>query len=68
MLVIMTTDRILPPQQVCQACLLADGEGKPRWQQGRLGCARTTIRNPHLDSPITYECEMGFRLVDIAET
>jgi hypothetical protein len=65
MLVIVTTDRIIPPQQVCQACLLADDEGKPRWRQGTLCCARAMTDNPQSAIPIAYECQMGFKLIDI---
>ena len=67
MLVVIINDRIIAPQQVCQACLLADRDGQPRWRQGKLGCGRV-VRTlnccPEVQSD-AYVCQMGFRLVDI---
>ncbi len=67
MLVVVINDRILAPQQVCQACLLADRDGQPRWQPGKLRCGKlvhnvTCCAEPQPDA---YQCQMGFRLVDI---
>jgi hypothetical protein len=67
MLVVIIDNQIIAPQQVCQACLLADRNGQPRWQQGKLCCARV-VRNLNCcnePQPNSYECQMGFRLVDI---
>jgi hypothetical protein len=67
MLVVIINNQIIAPQQVCQACLMADQDGRPRWQQGKLSCGRL-VRNlnfcsePQSDA---YECQMGFRLVEI---
>ena len=36
MLVIVTEEQLLPPQCVCQTCVLADHHGQPRWHQGQL--------------------------------
>ncbi|MEM9542824.1 MAG: hypothetical protein AAGA60_25450 [Cyanobacteria bacterium P01_E01_bin.42] len=38
MLVILTDEQVISPQQVCCNCLLADSQGLPRWHQGKLGC------------------------------
>ncbi|NJM90250.1 MAG: hypothetical protein HC847_27055 [Hydrococcus sp. RU_2_2] len=67
MLVVIINDRIFPPQQVCQACLLADGNGQPRWRQGKLGCGRL-VRSIDCCSepqPDAYQCQMGFRLMEV---
>ena len=67
MLVVIINDRIIAPHQVCQACLLADRDGQPRWRQGKLGCGRI-VRALSCCNEIqsdAYECQMGFRLVDI---
>jgi len=32
MLVIVMENQLLPTHQVCQACLMADQSGQPRWQ------------------------------------
>jgi hypothetical protein len=67
MLVVVINDRILAPQQVCQACLLADRDGQPRWQPGKLRCGKL-VRNVTCCTeaqPDAYQCQMGFRLVDI---
>jgi hypothetical protein len=67
MLVVILNDRIIPPQQVCQACLMADRDGRPRWRQGKLGCGRL-VYNFDCCTEVqsnAYECQMGFKLVDI---
>jgi hypothetical protein len=67
MLVVIINDRIIAPERVCQDCLMADRDGQPRWQQGKLGCGRI-VRNLHRCSEPqsdAYECQMGFRLVEI---
>ncbi|MBW4648857.1 MAG: hypothetical protein KME06_09160 [Kastovskya adunca ATA6-11-RM4] len=61
MLVILTDEQILSPQQVCQSCLLADRSGQPRWRQGKLGCGHL-VRKLTENQPEQYECEMGFRV------
>ena len=38
MLVILTDEQMLSPQQVCCNCLLANSKGLPRWRKGKLGC------------------------------
>jgi hypothetical protein len=67
MLVVIINDRIIAPKQVCQDCLMADIDGQPRWRQGKLCCGRVvrslnSCSEPQSDA---YECQMGFRLVDI---
>ncbi|MBF2075924.1 MAG: hypothetical protein IGS50_19490 [Synechococcales cyanobacterium C42_A2020_086] len=64
MLVILMENQILPPQQVCQSCLMADQSGQPRWHQGQLRCGRA-LRKGTIDQPEQYECQMGFRIAHI---
>lgn len=64
MLVIVMNDQILPPRQVCQACLLADQSGQPRWYHGKLRCGHA-IHKLDQAQPDQYECEMGFRIANI---
>jgi hypothetical protein len=69
MLVVVIKDRLIPPQQVCHACLLADGDGLPRWRQGKLCCGQL-IRNLNLCpevQPDAYQCQMGFRLMEVGD-
>lgn len=64
MLVIVMEDQILAPHQVCQACLMADQSGQPRWNQGKLRCGRALGKaTEHL--PEQFECQMGFRVVQV---
>lgn len=64
MLVVLMDEQILSPSQVCQSCLLADKNGQPRWQQGRLRCGHA-IRKLSNNQPDQYECEMGFRIANV---
>lgn len=64
MLVILTDDRVISPQQVCQTCLLADQSGQPRWRGGQLRCGHA-VRKLTENQPDQYECHMGFRLVNV---
>lgn len=64
MLVIILEDQLLPTQQVCQACLMANQSGQPRWQQGQLRCGRALSKST-ADQPDQYECQMGFRVANI---
>ncbi len=64
MLVIVMGEQILPPRQVCQACLLADHSGQPRWHHGKLRCGHA-IHKLDQAQPDQYECEMGFRIANI---
>ncbi len=66
MLVIVTEDQLLPPQLVCQSCVLADRSGHPRWHQGKLNCGRLLQVTPE-DHPPQYRCQMGFRVTNIGE-
>jgi hypothetical protein len=64
MLVMLTDNQLISPQTVCQGCLMADHNGRPRWQQGVLRCGRqVTVLNE--DQPAQFECDMGFRIADI---
>ena len=64
MLVIILEDQLLSTQQVCQACLMANQSGQPRWQQGKLRCGRALSKLSN-DQPDQYECQMGFRVANI---
>ncbi|MGB2926788.1 MAG: hypothetical protein WBB82_15925 [Limnothrix sp.] len=64
MLVILTDGQILPTDQVCQGCLMADHSGVPRMSHGKLRCGRAVKNNP-VNVAATYQCEMGFRLAEI---
>jgi hypothetical protein len=64
MLVVFTGDRILSPRLVCHNCLLANHQGLPRWQQGKLGCgSRINLLPSH-----AYQCPMGFQVAEVAQT
>ncbi|MGF1479373.1 MAG: hypothetical protein ACFB4I_07765 [Cyanophyceae cyanobacterium] len=63
MLVILTEEQILSPQQICQGCLLADRRGYPRWHQGKLGCGQELCKSE--EQPPLYECQMGFLIADV---
>ncbi|MGB0560309.1 MAG: hypothetical protein ACPGVO_00700 [Spirulinaceae cyanobacterium] len=70
MLVIVTENQLLSPQQVCSDCLLATQEGLPRWQRGKLGCemkASSTNESCGRSHPSAarHRCQMGFELADI---
>ena len=64
MLVILTEEQILSPQQVCQGCLLANRSGSPRWHRGKLGCGKF-LGKPGENQPALYECQMGFRVAKV---
>ncbi|OLP19900.1 hypothetical protein BST81_03135 [Leptolyngbya sp. 'hensonii'] len=64
MLVILTSDQLIPPERVCQTCLLADRTGHPRWHQGRLWCGHA-LHGRQENLPEQYECQMGFRIARI---
>jgi hypothetical protein len=63
MLVMLMKEQLLSPRQVCANCLLADADGQPRWQQGRLRCGRASAPEPSQPQlPQQFECQMGFRV------
>lgn len=64
MLVILMDDQIFAPERVCQSCLLADGNGKPRWRRGKLRCGKA-ISQVTQQQAEQYECIMGFRIADV---
>lgn len=64
MLVIVMENQLLPTHQVCQACLMADQSGQPRWQPGKLRCGRALTQTTD-SQPEQYECQMGFRIANI---
>ena len=65
MLVIITDEQLLSPEQVCQTCLMATRNGLPRWQQGKLNCGRTIAERSNKNRATVYECQMGFRVAMI---
>lgn len=64
MLVILIDNQLIPPQKVCQTCLLADQSGQPRWQRGQLRCGHAVHKLTE-QLPDQYECEMGFRIANV---
>ncbi|NJK73148.1 MAG: hypothetical protein HC849_27420 [Oscillatoriales cyanobacterium RU_3_3] len=64
MLVILMENQMLPPQSVCQGCLLADRTGQPRWSGGELRCGHP-VSKPTENLPDRYECQMGFVIANI---
>ena len=64
MLVILMENQMLPPQCVCQGCVLADRTGQPRWSSGELRCGHPASK-PAENLPDRYECQMGFVIANI---
>lgn len=64
MLVVLTDEHVISPEQVCHSCLLADRSGHPRWRQGQLCCGHAIAKTDR-DLPDRYECQMGFQLVNV---
>ncbi|WP_330202532.1 hypothetical protein [Cyanobacterium sp. Dongsha4] len=64
MLVILQKEQILNTDTICQTCLWANQQGSPRWQGGKLGCGHC-LGTSEPKQPQLYECQMGFRLVNI---
>lgn len=66
MLIMLTDNQLLSPEQVCPNCLWADGQGQPRWDKDQLrcgapiGCSGDRICKQ-------FRCQMGFRLAQINE-
>jgi hypothetical protein len=65
MLVILTDEQIISTQQVCSGCLLANRQGTPRWNKGKLGCGHSLATSGERAN--LYECQMGFLLANIDE-
>ena len=58
MLVIVMENQLLSPSAVCKDCPMASQSGLPRWQKGRLRCARPascTTGKPVTDSTLSAE-------------
>lgn len=66
MLVILTEQQLLQPEQVCYDCPLASQQGHPRWQAGRLGCGQALGKFSD-GEPQQYRCAMGFRVANIRD-
>jgi hypothetical protein len=64
MLIVITENQLISPQELCQCCLLADSKGQPRWREGKLGCGHP-LNKAEKNLPVTYECEMGFKITNI---
>lgn len=64
MFVILTDHQVLPSQQICQNCLLADRSGGPRWQGEKLSCGHPLKSQDHHQGTF-YQCHMGFRLTNL---
>jgi hypothetical protein len=64
MLVILMDDQLIPPQKVCQSCLMADQSGQPRWNGGQLRCGHA-VHKLSEQQPEQFECAMGFRIANI---
>ncbi len=64
MLVFVMNEQLVPPQQVCQTCLLADRTGNARWQAGTLRCGQALPKASH-QQPALYQCPMGFQVASI---
>lgn len=64
MLVVIMNDQLLSPTAICPSCPMANQQGQPRFNQGRLTCGR---RMPEIgkELPSQYECQMGFRIANI---
>ena len=67
-LIMATSDRLIPIQQVCQHCLMASQAGEPRWENGQLRCGHAIVIEAMESSqqPDQFECEMGFRVIKIS--
>jgi hypothetical protein len=64
MLVIVMDNQVLPPCEICETCLLADGHGQPRWHRGKLDCGQAIVPRS-AEQPQQFECVMGFRGANI---
>ena len=64
MLVILENEQLLPIEIICHNCLLANQNGTPRWQEGKLGCGSCLGKSTN-NLPTMYKCQMGFRLANI---
>jgi hypothetical protein len=64
MLVILAEEQVLSTEQVCPGCLLANRQGSPRWQHGKLGCGRY-LGKQEPNQPALYQCLMGFKIAEL---
>jgi hypothetical protein len=64
MLVILADEQVLSTEQVCPGCLLANCQGLPRWQQGKLGCGHFLGKGEQ-NQPALYQCQMGFKIAEL---
>ena len=61
MIVMMTDNQILSPQQVCQNCLMSDQSGLPRWRNSELRCGKVLKQQTGKQAEV-YQCQMGFNV------
>ncbi|MEL6138860.1 MAG: hypothetical protein AAFQ61_10090 [Cyanobacteria bacterium J06626_23] len=66
MLVMLTNQQPLASSVVCQGCLMANQQGQPRWQEGKLLCGRP-LQPAAAEVAVQYECQMGFRVTEIKQ-
>lgn len=64
MLVVLLDSQTLNPDIICHNCLYANQQGQPRWRNGQLCCGHS-IRKTNNQQAEQFECEMGFRLVNV---
>ncbi|HIK38113.1 MAG: hypothetical protein NZ901_09060 [Geminocystis sp.] len=64
MFVILQKEGILSAESVCKNCLWATQNGSPRWQSGKLSCLECVGKSESSQLEL-YQCQMGFRLVNI---
>jgi len=63
MVVLLTDREVLSPRQVCNQCLYASADGKPRFHEGKVTCGRGPDKPDPAKKP--HCCPMGFRVVDM---
>jgi hypothetical protein len=66
-LLIITDRQIICPPDICAGCLWATTQGQPRWRQGQLCCGQQINQRTADEQPSAYQCQMGFKLVNIQD-
>lgn len=64
MLVILADEQVLSTEEICPGCLLANRQGLPRWQEGKLGCGHSLSKKAQ-NQPALYQCQMGFKIAEL---
>ncbi|MGA7952482.1 MAG: hypothetical protein WCA07_03075 [Gloeobacterales cyanobacterium] len=65
MWVVILEKQVIRSDIVCSSCLLANSQGHPRYDNGRLRCGRLSQTLPEAISQ--YQCTMGFQLAQTLE-